>query len=970
MGYKAAVQVLKQAEDLKPKVLKKCDLLNDPEAWVNQQKLQSIYHQVLVLDLEYALDKKVEQDLWNIGFKNHITDLQEKARDKKNPHRSDFQALLTWALESASGFYLVLLQELCNTFDIDLPFRRRGNVYGQPTTGNEQVNVPQIASCSYICQYCLVHLGDIARYRTQRRQAENFYKQAILVSPHSGHPYNQLALLEASQGDKLSTVFYYIRGICVKNPFPASTTNLMSVLSSAIDKDSPSEKIQTKMTVNEYIQLFLCAHGYFHTVTDVKQAELAVKSLNSVMTALVATQSFKKQELIKVTIINLYALKHLGKDSDLTKDELRVKDLVLELIAGSLSAFLMPVYTLQSDESLLEYYALPAVKFLMYFITNQPEILKCRVFKERMQIWPSLCKLVNAAQGILIGFNYNKFSRCSLQEDRDLQGFLPLQQNLKDFSFKDEIEDSEVESKVRMRRIIDFGIWLCGYDFDGTKLITKTESKGLINFEPVLSQPDPTNDLLEEMKSFTIKESKENKNNFPEKKAGILKPQGSLEKSREEREVKKNTDNVASEVSQKVADSVRSKRSKQNVALQSIFKKMEESKQVKFNVEDNQDKDKSVKFDQPPPAGKMPPQQTPLIPLNQPNQFANPPPSLRTQSFNQNHPAFPLQSNPQNQQITQSQPPTDYLTSLRNLGKGADNMMPQFSKNSPFSNLPPNGGGNSNQQNQQALKLINYPPPFNVPPPQFNAWGREDLKLTPSGGQNSWWGQNTPPQNQGFAASNQVYTSQTQSAFAPQPRAEAKPQNYSNQSYQAQTQNYPTQRPQDNSGFAGMNYPGFNLQYQNQLIKPPPLQSGMQNMASGGQYDVFTSPWGGGANRGAGFAVDDMSQSSMSMRQAMLKEATFTGGRMGISQQAIPQSPDQHLQSQTPGYSLFNNSWAPNLPGQLRNNKMADTAAFNGPQHSLFRGHGPQSLAQLLEHQQNQMGVAPSGRNGGSNQES
>lgn len=130
---------------------------------------------------------------------------------------------------------------------------------------------------------------------------------------------------------------------------------------------SPLEKLQTKMTVNEYIQLFLCAHGYFHTVADVKQALLVVQSLNSVMTALVATQSFKKQELIKITIINLYAFTHLGKDIELTKDELKMKDLILELIAGSLSAFLMPVYTLQSDEGLLDYYALPAGGFNIMF---------------------------------------------------------------------------------------------------------------------------------------------------------------------------------------------------------------------------------------------------------------------------------------------------------------------------------------------------------------------------------------------------------------------------------------------------------------------------------------------------------------------------------------------------------------------------------------------------------------------------
>lgn len=158
----------------------------------------------------------------------------------QNPRRAESQALLTWCLESASGFYLTLLQELCNTFDLDLPFRRTGSFYDQPKLSNSSEHSPispQTSSCLYICQYCLVHLGDIARYRNQRKQAESFYKQAILVSPTSGHPYNQLALLEASQGDNLSTVFHYVRGIAVKNPFPATATNLANIYSSILDKE-------------------------------------------------------------------------------------------------------------------------------------------------------------------------------------------------------------------------------------------------------------------------------------------------------------------------------------------------------------------------------------------------------------------------------------------------------------------------------------------------------------------------------------------------------------------------------------------------------------------------------------------------------------------------------------------------------------------------------------------------------------
>lgn len=127
---------------------------------------------------------------------------------------------------------------------------------------------------------------------------------------------------------------------------------------------STSEKIPTKMTVNEFIQLFLCTHGYFHTATELKQAEVAVKGLNSIMTALVATQGFTGEMLIKITIINLFALFHTDCDgsklNELTEDKPKVKDLAMDLIAGSLCAFLVPIHTLKVDETLLDYYALPA----------------------------------------------------------------------------------------------------------------------------------------------------------------------------------------------------------------------------------------------------------------------------------------------------------------------------------------------------------------------------------------------------------------------------------------------------------------------------------------------------------------------------------------------------------------------------------------------------------------------------------
>ena len=52
-----------------------------------------------------------------------------------------------------------------------------------------------------------------------------------------GQPYNQLAILEAAKGNKLSTIFYYVRATAVKYPFSVASTNMEKLLQK-LAKDS------------------------------------------------------------------------------------------------------------------------------------------------------------------------------------------------------------------------------------------------------------------------------------------------------------------------------------------------------------------------------------------------------------------------------------------------------------------------------------------------------------------------------------------------------------------------------------------------------------------------------------------------------------------------------------------------------------------------------------------------------------
>lgn len=59
-------------------------------------------------------------------------------------------------------------------------------------------------------------------------------RHAVSVAATSGHPYNQLALLEAGRGNRLASVFLYIRALCVAAPFPGAPSNLMQTMSKVL----------------------------------------------------------------------------------------------------------------------------------------------------------------------------------------------------------------------------------------------------------------------------------------------------------------------------------------------------------------------------------------------------------------------------------------------------------------------------------------------------------------------------------------------------------------------------------------------------------------------------------------------------------------------------------------------------------------------------------------------------------------
>ncbi|KAL4219606.1 Protein smg7 [Mactra antiquata] len=509
----SVAQMLRQAEALKASVSDSSKTIS--ETWVMRQKLEDVYKKILVTDLEYALDKKIEQELWNNAFKNQINNLQSQAKDKQNLKRGEVQATLNLFLETASGFYLQFLQLLCTTFKLDLPFRRKSAFYGvmkERTSLKLKVTPPKKSSCLYVCQHCLVHLGDIARYRQQIDQAQSYYWHAAFLVPFNGQPYNQLAILEAAKGNKLSTVFYYIRSLAVKVPFPVAATNLEK-LYAKLTKETPEFK--GKLSASEMITGFLQFHALVHLCTDLIKAEELSNKLAAGLPAHITSQSFPWQVLVQIVAINIFTINHVQQlpshhnddddnydgdmlytngDTELTDDEEKCFNLVFSLTVNMLDILLQ--YTPKQEHKVCDYFTLPAVKLLLDWLKLYPQNFDRPVLKNS-PLWGNLCKVLNSLQTWQMkewDDDVMKYEDLPLPEDGELRCFQPIEKAHSGYSYSKLPADglsNDVEVRLRCHRLLEHGHWIKEQQ-PCVQLSTEIGKTGSIQFSsPTISSVTP-----------------------------------------------------------------------------------------------------------------------------------------------------------------------------------------------------------------------------------------------------------------------------------------------------------------------------------------------------------------------------------------------------------------------------------------------------------------------------------------------
>ncbi|GFY48889.1 protein SMG7 [Trichonephila inaurata madagascariensis] len=517
-------QIFDEAQALKISLSGDGQSSND--VFQKRQELCHLYESLLLIDLDYALDKKVEQDLWSFIFRNPISACQSKAREHKKSNHSYSNSQLSTLLETASGFYLQLLQKLCCAYDIDIPSHPRDSVFGLTKEWDSRYPVarqPRKSSLFYICQHCLVHLGDIARYRGQSLQAETFYRHAVGLVPSNGQPYNQLALLEAASGEKLSTVFYYVRSLCVQHPFPLAGNNLRNLFSKMSSDGSGSEG-KSRMTAFEYVSVFLQFHALTHLQIDLKKTDSMVQKLTTSLPALIIAEKFESWQLLQMVAVCLFAIEkawglvQINKNKNkknidkamLNTEELKASSQLEELLASMLHAFLLPVHAFLDSKETASYYTLPSVKIILDWLIQDPPLLQHDALTKNPQVWHGLCKLLNDLDATTKEpFDLEKFDDVPLPEDWDFISFLPLKKSQKRLKFNLSISMPNDEESMWLRsvRLCKLGECLAGVTMEGMNLLSMSQSDGKRVFKAVHQTESLTEEVLQQIQELTVNPS-------------------------------------------------------------------------------------------------------------------------------------------------------------------------------------------------------------------------------------------------------------------------------------------------------------------------------------------------------------------------------------------------------------------------------------------------------------------------------
>ncbi|CAH0406478.1 unnamed protein product [Chilo suppressalis] len=204
--------------------------------------LQSALQRLLMADLKYCQADNIEHHFWKILYYNFIEVLRKSFSQVSPDDKIKIVKLINTVIEEGNSFFESLVQHLekCYKFNTD-DYINDNHVI--PPKGLGYVGLALIS-----VQKLYIFLGDLARYKEQVNETNNFakskfwYTKAQQINPKNGRPYNQLAILAIYARRKLDAVYYYMRSLMSSNPFHSARESLLSLFDENSKKYEAAER--------------------------------------------------------------------------------------------------------------------------------------------------------------------------------------------------------------------------------------------------------------------------------------------------------------------------------------------------------------------------------------------------------------------------------------------------------------------------------------------------------------------------------------------------------------------------------------------------------------------------------------------------------------------------------------------------------------------------------------------------------
>ncbi|XP_073816275.1 smg6 nonsense mediated mRNA decay factor [Musca autumnalis] len=191
-----------------------------------RMELQDIFQQLLLKNLKFCCEQKVDSFFWKVLFYNMREHLKEQHQHEPEEVLKYIRAII----DDGIKFYDQLYQELEQQY-LSKKKLLTSNGIASSSSQRSQQKLEFIAKV--MAQKILICLGDLWRYKIKDSQgqdystAEKFYQKAQALVPSNGVPYNQLAIIAILNRKKFDAIYFHMRSLMSSNAIYSSKESLL-----------------------------------------------------------------------------------------------------------------------------------------------------------------------------------------------------------------------------------------------------------------------------------------------------------------------------------------------------------------------------------------------------------------------------------------------------------------------------------------------------------------------------------------------------------------------------------------------------------------------------------------------------------------------------------------------------------------------------------------------------------------------